>query len=136
MTGDTIQELDARGLRKFGITTGAIIGVLFGVLLPWAWDFRFPAWPWAVFLVLALWALIHPRSLRPVYRGWMRVGLLISKVTTPIILGVIFYLVFVPVGIIFRLLRYDPMNRNFDSKSDTYRIDKSNQPASTLEKPY
>ena len=136
MTDDSIQELDARGLRKFGISTGAIIGVLFGILLPWVWNFGFPVWPWAIFLVLALWGLIHPRSLRPVYRGWMRVGLMISKVTTPIILGVVFYLVFVPVGIIFRMLRHDPMKRNFDSKSDTYRIDKSNQPASTLERPY
>jgi O-antigen/teichoic acid export membrane protein len=136
MATEKIQELDARELRKFGITTGALIAALFGVLLPWAWDFRFPTWPWVIFIVLSLWALINPRSLRPVYRGWMRFGLLISKITTPIVLGIVFYVVFVPVGIVFRLLRYDPMKRDFDSTSETYRISKSNQSESTLENPY
>ena len=136
MALESIQELDVHGLRKFGITTGALIAVLFGVLLPWIWDFGFPLWPWVLFLILALWALISPGSLRPVYRGWMRLGLLISKVTTPIILGIVFYLVFVPVRILFRLFRYDPLKRKFESSSDTYRINKSDEPVSSLENPY
>ena len=136
MSTDSIQELDARGLRKFAISTGAIIAGLFGVFLPWLWDFGFPVWPWVIFLVLGFWGLVKPLSLRPVYRGWMKVGLLISKVTTPIVLGIVFYLVFVPVGIIFRVLKYDPMKRKFESSSDSYRIDKSDQTASTLENPY
>lgn len=136
MTLDNLQELDAHELRKFGITTGTIFGVLFGILLPWIWNFEFPVWPWVVFGVLCSWAIIHPESLRPVYRAWMRVGLLISKVTTPLILGVVFYLVFMPVAMLLRLLRHDPMKRQFDQSSDTYRIEKIGHTASTLEKPY
>lgn len=136
MNLDAIQELDVRGLRKFGITTGAIIGILFGILLPWIWEFGFPTWPWIIFAVLCAWALIHPESLRPVYRTWMRFGILIGKVTTPLVLGIVFYLLFVPVGLLLRLLSHDPMNRKFDAGSNTYRVEKSNQATSTLEKPY
>lgn len=136
MNLDAIQELDSHELRKFGITTGAIVGVLFGILLPWIWEFGYPVWPWVVFAVLCLWALVHPESLGPVYKAWMRFGLLISKVTTPLILGIVFYLVFVPVGMLLRLLSHDPMKRKFDESSDSYRIEKSSPANSTLEKPY
>ena len=36
--------------------------------------------------VLGGWALVAPQSLRPVYRAWMRLGLLLNKVTSPIVM--------------------------------------------------
>ena len=41
-----IPELDHAGLRRFGLTTGALIAGIFGLLLPWLFDARYPAWPW------------------------------------------------------------------------------------------
>jgi len=123
-------------LRSFGLSTGAIVAVLFGVLLPWLWDLRYPLWPWIVLAVLGSWALIAPATLRLVYILWMRLGLLISKVTTPIILGSVFVVVFVPVSLLFRILRRDPMRRAFDSSVDTYRMQSSARKAESLEKPY
>jgi hypothetical protein len=67
-----IPELDARGLRKFGLTTGAIVAVLFGALIPWAFGLHYPKWPWVLAGVLGLWALAAPATLHPVYLGWMR----------------------------------------------------------------
>ncbi len=69
-----IPELDRKGLREFGLTTGAIIAALFGALFPWLLERAFPLWPWIILLVLGGWALVAPASLRPVYRLWMRFG--------------------------------------------------------------
>ena len=74
-----IPELDAKGLREFGVVTGAIVAGLFGLFFPWVFDRQFPGefpwWPWMFCAVLGGWGLIAPNSLRPVYRGWMRFGL-------------------------------------------------------------
>ena len=134
MNNMVIPELDKKGLREFGLTTGAIVAVLFGLFFPWVFEAAFPLWPWIVFGVLAGWALIAPNSLNPVYRGWMRIGILISKVTTPIIMGAVFYIAIVPMGIVLKVIRWDAMKRKFDNNLTTYRVE-SNKPSS-LERPF
>ena len=131
-----IPELDANGLRNFGITTGAIIAVLFGLLFPWIFERSLPLWPWIVFGVLAFWGLAAPTTLRPVYHGWMRFGLLISKVTTPIVLGVVFFVVILPFGLVRRLIAADAMAREFDNDAKSYRVDSDQPTSDSLEHPY
>lgn len=130
-----IPELDADGLRRFGLTTGAIIAGLFGVVLPWLFDHGWPVWPWIVFAVLAAWAIVAPGTLNRVYKGWMHIGLLLGRVTTPIILTLVFIIAILPTSIILRLIRRDFMQRKFDD-SPTYRV-KSRKPSiANMEKPY
>lgn len=54
-------------------------------------------------VLLALTGLIAPAALGPVYRGWMQFALAISKVTTPILLGLVYFLTFLPIALIMRL---------------------------------
>ena len=134
MSNVVIPELDKKGLREFGLTTGAIVAVLFGLFFPWVLDAGFPLWPWILFGFLAGWALIAPLSMNPIYRGWMHIGILISKVTTPIIMGAVFFVAFVPFGIVLKVVRWDAMKRKFDKNLTTYRVE-SNKPSS-LERPF
>ena len=136
MNSSTEHNMNAGELRKFGVSTGAIVAVLFGMVIPWIWDLRYPLWPWVILAVLGGWGLIAPTSLRPVYRTWMRIGLLISKITTPIIMGIVFFALFVPVGVVIRIFGRDPMARKFDADAPTYRVESDHQPGGTLEKPY
>jgi len=116
-----IPELDAKGLRKFGLTTGAIVAVLFGALIPWAFGLHYPKWPWVLAGVLGLWALAAPATLNPVYRGWMRFGLLINAVMSRVVLGILFYLVILPTALLMRLAGKDPMRRRFEPDAPSYR---------------
>ena len=131
-----IPDLDRKGLRDFGLVTGTIIAVLFGLFFPWALDAAFPAWPWVVFGVLGVWARTVPLSLKPVYRVWMRIGLLLSKVTTPIIMGAVFFLVIFPVALVLRIGRWDAMQRKLDAGADTYRIERQSPSKDSLENPF
>ena len=135
MNSRTEEELSAGELRKFGLSTGAIFAVLFGAIIPWIWDLKYPVWPWIVLAILGGLGLIAPKSLRLVHRIWMRFALLISKVTTPIILGIVFFIVIMPVGLIKRIFGKDSLARQFDSETKTYRIVSDRQSADTLEKP-
>ena len=131
-----IPELDAAGLRHFALTTAALVAALFGLLLPWLLHAHWPLWPWPVAGMLSLWGLIAPRTLRPVYRGWMRFGLLLSRVTTPLILTLVYALVFTPAGLLMRLFGKDPMQRRLAPKAATYRQPSTANPPDTLERPY
>ena len=53
-----------------------------------------------------------------------------------IILGILFYVIVLPVGLLMRLFGKDPMARKFDSHTDTYRVKSTDQAKNHMEKPY
>ena len=131
-----IPELDRKGLRDFGLTTGGIIAGLFGLFFPWLIERPIPRWPFVILLVLGGMALAAPLALKPIYQGCMRFGLLMSKITTPLIMGLVFYLVITPMGLIMRLSGKDYMARRLHEKVESYRIKSETLPPKRLEKPF
>jgi carbamoyltransferase len=81
------------------------------------------------------WGLIAPSSLRPGYRVWMKFGLLLSKITTPIVMAAIFVLIIAPVGIAMRVAKRDPLRRGF-AASESYRIESRQPFKENLENPF
>ena len=47
-TVHVIPELDRKGLRDFGLSTGGIVAALFGIFFPWLLERPWPLWPWIV----------------------------------------------------------------------------------------
>ena len=131
-----IPELDRKGLREFGLVTGAAIVALFGLVFPWMLELDWPAWPWAIAAPLWLLALARPSWLRWIYRGWMRFGLLASRVTTPLLLGIVFFLMISPMALVRRLRGKDPMQRTLDPKRDSYRVQSARNRREQLERPF
>lgn len=73
----------------------------------------------AIFLALALAA---PRILNPLNRAWTKFGLLLQRITNPIIMGVVFYLLITPIALFFRLVGRDALRRKFEPEAQTYWI--------------
>jgi len=141
MTEHVIPVLDRKGLREFGLVTGAIVAVLFGLFFPWLLDRPLalwppqPLWPWIIFGVLAVMGLVMPMALNPVYKIWMRFGLIMSKIMTPLIMSIVFYIVITPAGFLMKIFAKDPLARKFDD-TDSYRVPSKKAPVENLEKPY
>jgi hypothetical protein len=74
---------------------------------------------WLVGGILVLLGLVVPSLLRPVQKVWMGLALILGWINTRIILGVLFYLVFTPIGVLMRFFR-DPLNRGMQSDDVTY----------------
>ena len=74
------------------------------------------------FIFLSL-GLINSRILTPLNKLWFKFGLLLGKFISPIIMGIIFFIVVTPIGIIMRLFKKDLLNLKFNKK-ETYWIDK------------
>jgi len=94
--------------RKFGLMVGTAFLVLAGIL--W-WRERELLRNIAASLggLLVVAGLVVPAQLGPVYRAWMKLALAISKVTTPIFMAIIFYIVITPAGLLARLFGHRPL---------------------------
>jgi Saxitoxin biosynthesis operon protein SxtJ len=106
--------------RSFGWTFTAVF-VLGGLYSAWRGG------PWlTALLVLALGTaaitITRESWLTPLNRAWMKLGELLGRVVSPVVLGVIFFGVFTPAAAIMRLLGRDAMCRGFDAAARSYWV--------------
>lgn len=109
--------------RSFGLVF-AIAFLAFGLwpFIRYATEQPPRFWALAVSAGFALAALIYPTILGPLNKMWMKFGFLMQKVTTPIVMGAMFYLLITPIALFFRLTKRDALNRRFDRNAETYWI--------------
>ena len=128
-------KLTNDGLRRFGLLTSGMLILFFAVLIPWIWDLDHPVWPWATAVILGTVALVAPGRLGPVYRLWMRFAEVLGWINTRIILGLVFFLIILPVGLLMRLFN-DPMRRTTDADTLSYRVASHPPKKENMEKPF
>ena len=75
------------------------------------------------FLFLFL-GLLNSKILTPLNKLWFRFGLFLGKIISPIIMGVIFFLVVTPIGLLMRLFGKDVLNLKLNKKKSSYWIEK------------
>lgn len=80
-----------------------------------------PKWtPLAIAAALAAVALVRPKWLAPANRVWMAFGRVLHRITSPIIITLIYFLVITPTGLSMRALGKDPLRLKWDAGADTY----------------
>ncbi|HSJ32985.1 MAG TPA: SxtJ family membrane protein, partial [Longimicrobiales bacterium] len=94
--------------RKFGFTLAPAFLVFAGLLI-WRGRPLLASIAGGIGLLLAAGALVVPERLGPLERGWMAFAHAISRVTTPIILGVVWFLVLTPTGLLRRAFGGNPL---------------------------
>ena len=132
---------ERRVLRQFGFIALAAFGLLGGLIL-WqnglfGLDFGRTTAPiayllWAIGVASALLSLAAPRANRPLYVGLIVITYPIGFVVSYVLLGVIFYLLFTPLGLVFRLMRRDPLQRRFEKEASTYWV--PHRPSDSVER--
>jgi hypothetical protein len=111
--------------REFAFLVGTAFLALGG--LGWWRDHRpLTVVCWVVGGLLVLAGIVIPGRLGPVYRAWMGLALVLSRVTAPIFLGIVFFLVIAPMGLVMRLLGRNPMVRK--GRGDSFWIDRPQGP--------
>ena len=125
------QKHSIKDLRIFGLLVGGILGVI-GL---WPAVFRgqdFRLWALVLAGILVIPALVAPKILGPVHRVWMVIGHLLGWLNTRILLGLVFFGLFTPMGLVMRALGKDPMRRSLEGSVETYRVRRSSRPGSHL----
>ena len=86
----------------------------------------------AVFLILGL---INSKLLTPLNVLWFKFGMILGAIISPIVMGIIFFLVVTPIGLILRIMGKDLLNKKYDKKKETYWI-KRNTPIGTMKRQF
>ncbi len=132
VVGESVnQAASPKELRSFGLLVGGIVSVI--GLWPMLFRGESPRM-WAVGaggLLIALGGIL-PRSLVHVHKGWMLVGHVLGWINTRILLGIVFYGLITPIGIIFRLTGKDTMRQAFSRTTSTYRVNRQPRPRSHM----
>jgi hypothetical protein len=100
--------------RKFALTVGIAFVVLAG-LSKWRGHVVPPLVLGGLGIALVLAGLVLPGHLSGVHRAWMGLAHALSKVTTPIFMGLVYYLVLTPIGLIMRALGKNPLHHGGES---------------------
>lgn len=108
--------------RSFGIVF-AVVFALIG-LLPLVFGHPVRLWALAIGAGFLVVALVVPRVLSPLNRLWLRFGLLLHKIVSPLVLGIMFFLVITPIGLLMRALGKDLLRLQFDKSSRSYWIER------------
>jgi hypothetical protein len=124
-----------RELRSFGLSTGSAFALVFGLLLPWLFGFPIPVWPFVLAVALIGPALLYPRLLGPVQRGWMMGADKLGAFNARVILGLAFYAILTPTGWIRRLLGHDPLALR-TTNSGSCRTPSRQRTPQSMERPF
>ena len=117
-----MDEIKISSNRSFGIVF--FIVFLLIALYPLLKGNDLSIWSLIISLIFLVLGLINSKILTPLNRLWFKFGLLLGKFISPIIMGIIFFGVVTPIGIIMRLLNKDLLNLKYNRK-ETYWINKS-----------
>ena len=97
--------------RKFGWTFAAVFFLIGAVYHPWMI---------ALAGVLAIVTLTRAEWLAPAKHAWMKLGELLNKIVSPVVMGVIYFVVFTPAGIVMRLAGRDALARRYEPALPSY----------------
>lgn len=109
-----------RSDRVFGLVWAVFFVVVGAVPLRHGRGVR--AWPLVVGAVFLAAAIFLPEALRPLEVAWTRLGRVLHRVMTPVVVAVLWYMVFTPAGWLLRLFRKDPLRLAHEPAANTYWI--------------
>ena len=87
-------------------------------------------WSVLISLLFLILGIINSKILTPLNKVWFKFGIFLGKIISPIVMGLIFFLVVTPIAFLMRMLNKDLLNLKF-SKNNSYWIEKTD-PKSTM----
>jgi len=108
--------------RAFGMVFAVVFALIAGYQF-------FTAGRWggiaaAIAAAFALVAWLRPAVLAPLNRQWMRLGLLLHRVVNPLVMGIMFFGVVLPTGLLMRLFGKDPLRLRREAAAPSYWIER------------
>ena len=115
-------ELKIGSNKSFGIVF--FIVFLLVAIYPLINNSEIRIWSLITAVIFLILGLTNSKVLTPLNKLWFKFGLLLGKVVSPLIMGIIFFLVVTPIGLIMRIIGKDLLNLKFNNKK-SYWIEKT-----------
>jgi hypothetical protein len=120
------QSASTKQLRTFAIVLIALLSI-FGLINFFKGNLPITIWLWSLASAILLMALLLPSSIKPIYQAAFFIAQILGWINTRLILGLIFYLIFAPIAILFKMIKKDPLDRKIDRQAKSYWISRDNE---------
>ena len=117
-----MDEIKLGSNRSFGIVFFIVFFII--ALYPLIKDGDIRYWSLIVSLIFLILGLLNSKILTPLNKLWFKFGILLGRIVSPIIMGLIFFLVVTPIALIMRIIGKDLLNLKFNKKDKSYWIEK------------
>ena len=108
--------------RSFGIVFFVVFLLI--ALYPLTYGGEIRIWSLIISIIFLILGLLNSKILAPLNKIWFKFGILLGKIVSPLIMGIIFFFVVTPTGFIMRLLGKDLLNLKYN-KNKSYWIEKN-----------
>ena len=108
--------------RSFGIVFFLVFLII--SLYPLTYSEEIRVWSATISLIFLVLGLFNSKILTPLNKLWFKFGIFLGKILSPIIMGIIFFFVVTPIGLLMRLLGKDLINLKFNNNK-SYWIEKN-----------
>jgi Saxitoxin biosynthesis operon protein SxtJ len=117
------EEIKPSSDRGFGL----VVATFFLIISVWPLVHAEPIRWWAlgVTAVFALLALLWAPALAPLNKAWIKLGILLYRIISPVVMALLFYVTVTPIALLMRMLGKDPLRLYRDPDAETYWIDRT-----------
>ena len=117
-----MDDLKRSSNRSFGIVFFVVFLLI--ALYPFTYGGEIRIWSLIISIIFLILGLLNSKILAPLNKIWFKFGILLGRIVSPLIMGIIFFLVVTPIGFIMRLLGKDLLNLKYN-KNKSYWIEKN-----------
>ena len=117
-----MDEIKIGSNKSFGIVFFIVFFII--ALFPLINNSEIRIWAVIISLIFLILGLINSKILTPLNKAWFKFGIFLGKIISPLVMGVIFFIVITPIGLLMRLLNKDLLNLKFN-KTSSYWIEKT-----------
>tara|TARA_B110000037_G_C17001309_1_gene457344 strand:+ start:528 stop:908 length:381 start_codon:yes stop_codon:yes gene_type:complete len=117
-------EINKSSNKNFGI----VFFIVFIIIAFWPLldDKSYRLWAIIISLIFLILGLINSKLLTPLNTLWFKLGILLGKIVSPLVMGIIFFVVVTPIALLMKLFKKDVLNLTFNKKN-SYWIEKDKQ---------
>ena len=113
-------EVQISSNRSFGLLFFVIFLII--SLWPLTHEGSIRIWSVIISVVFLILGLLNSKFLTPLNLLWFKFGMILGAIISPIVMGIVFFLVVTPTGLILRIMRKDLLNKKYDKEKETYWI--------------
>ena len=117
-----MDEIKLGSNRSFGIVFFVVFILI--AIYPLINQEEVRIWSLIISFLFLILGLLNSKILTPLNKFWFKFGILLGKIVSPIIMGIIFFLVVTPIGLLMRLFGKDVINLKLNKKKNSYWIEK------------
>ena len=128
-------------MNKIKISSNRNFGLVFFIvflivsLWPLTYGGSIRIWLVIISMVFLILGLMNSKLLTPLNKLWMKFGMILGAIISPVVMGIVFFLVVTPIGVILRIMGKDLLKKSYDKKKKTYWI-KRGKPVSTMKQQF